>query len=437
MKNKAEESNTPMHTQSISSAVELRAIASRIRDSGVLGRSRVYAALLDYLVDCSINGKTPKEIEIAVDVLGRQADFDVTQDSSVRVYIHQLRKKLESYFAKQTSNTSYRIIIPKGQYTILAVPFAEQNQHHAGRRFWPEISLTNALLLCLSFLFLANLWVLTSSERSKNDLSVANAEHPLWRDLLDDELPILLVMGDYYIFGELSNNGDISRMVREFNINSRRELEDWQFSDRDITDKYLHLDLSYLPEGSAFALAKIIPVLSASGKRVNISMMSDLTSNDIRSNHIVYIGYISALDKLSNMTFAASGLQLGRSYDELLNLETREYYSSDAGLPEAGQQFRDYGLISIYPTSAQTQVVVIAGMRDAGLMQTAESVVDIASEAELLVGLNPTGDESPLSFEALYEVFGFDRMNFSGNLVYTRKLDANRIWDGNLTSYRN
>ncbi len=86
-------------------------------------------------------------------------------------------------------------------------------------------------------------------------------------------------------------------------------MEDLQFSDIEQAEYYLDLDLSYMPEGSAFALAKIIPILQDSGKRVNITMMSDLTTSDIRSNHIVYIGYLSALEKLTDMAFAGSGLK--------------------------------------------------------------------------------------------------------------------------------
>ena len=136
---------------------------------------------------------------------------------------------------------------------------------------------------------------------------------------MQDDQPILLVVGDYYIFGELNANGNIARMVREFNVNSRNDLEDLQFTDFERAENYLDLDLSYMPEGSAFALARIVPILEESGKPVNITMMSDLTTADIRENHIVYIGYISALEKLTDMAFAGSGLQIGRSYDELLN----------------------------------------------------------------------------------------------------------------------
>ena len=235
-------------------------------------------------------------------------------------------------------------------------------------------------------------------------------------------------MGDYYIFGELNANGNVARMVREFNVNSSSDLEEMQFTDFDRAENYLDLDLSYMPEGSAFALARIVPILQEGGKTVNISMMSDLTTADIRENHIVYIGYISGLEKLTDMTFSGSGLSLGRSYDELVNVQTQEYYTSDAGLPEEGQPFRDYGMFSTFPVSTDTQVVLISGMRDAGLMHTAQALSDSEALNDLVVAIDNDTDEAVASFEVLFEVLGIDRMNFDANLVYAELLDTSQIW---------
>ena len=234
---------------------------------------------------------------------------------------------------------------------------------------------------------------------------------------------------DSYIFGELNANGNIARMVREFNVNSRSDLEDLQFSDIERAENYLDLDLSYMPEGSAFALAKILPILQESGKPVNITMMSDLTTADIRSNHIVYIGYLSALEKLTDMVFAGSGLRIGRSYDELFNVKTAEYYTSDAGLPEAGEPFRDYGMFSTFPASTDTQVILISGMRDAGLMHTAQALVNSDILDDLVVAIDSDTDEAVAGFEALFEVYGIDRLNFDANLIYANQLDLSRIWE--------
>lgn len=430
MKDNKPEFQSLRTTQEVFSSAELTELGQRIIASGVLGRSKHYAALLEYLVQCSIAGKSPKEIELAVDVLGRGDDFDVSADSAVRVYVHQLRKKLASYYENQESEAEFQIVIPRGKYTLMAAPVQAstpslvQTQTPSSR-----FTLNTGLLLAAILLLSANLFYLFSQISDEGDRALQGvAAHPVWGSVLSDEQAILLVMGDYYIFGELNANGNIARMVREFNVNSSSDLEDLQFSDIEHTENYLDLDLSYMPEGSAFALAKIAPILQRSGKSVNITMMSDLTMADVRSNHIVYIGYLSALEKLRTMTFAGSGLRMGRSYDELFNVRTAEYYTSDAGLPEEGEPFRDYGMFSTFPASSDTQVILISGMRDAGLMHTAQALSDFQTLDDLVRAIDSDTDEAIASFEALYEVYGVDRLNFDANLVYADLLDISKIW---------
>ena len=94
----------------------LRAHAERIRASGVLGRSPLMQRLFDFLLECSIVGKAPKEIEVAVDAFGKGAEFDVSQDAMVRVYIHKLRRKLEEFYAGPGAGEPVRLSIPKGEY---------------------------------------------------------------------------------------------------------------------------------------------------------------------------------------------------------------------------------------------------------------------------------------------------------------------------------
>ncbi len=410
------------------SAKELLALCQRITESGVLGRSKNYSALLEYLVQCSLSGKSPKEIELAVDVFNRADNFDVSADSSVRVYIHQLRKKLDVYYQSNEQDTGFRIVIPKGQYTILAQQRTSTSQLSRGEHR-SNLRINNGLLLAAVVLFAVNLLYMGITDRGSTiEISQATSEHPVWNSILQDDQPILIVMGDYYIFGELNANGNVARMVREFNVNSSSDLEEMQFTDFDRAENYLDLDLSYMPEGSAFALARIVPILQEGGKTVNISMMSDLTTADIRKNHIVYIGYISGLEKLTNMTFSGSGLSLGRSYDELFNVQTQVYYTSDAGLPEEGQPFKDYGMFSTFPVSTDTQVVLISGMRDAGLMHTAQALSDPEALNDLVVALDNDTDEAVASFEVLFEVLGIDRMNFDANLIYAELLDTSQIW---------
>lgn len=411
------------------SAKQLQDLGQRILDSGVLGRSRYYRQLFEFLLQCSMTGRLPRELDIAQEALGKDADFDVSSDSTVRVYVHQLRKKLDNYYQEHEPDASVRLGIARGQYRLTVERNSEIAQPGFSFPFWRKSSALLAMLAVVAVLLIANLFVmLRPGQAINNSASNLAAAHPVWQTILADEQPILLVMGDYYIFGELNANGNVARMVREFNVNSSNDLEELRFSEFERAANYLDLDLSYMPEGSAFALSKVVPILETSSKPVNIIMMSDLSMADIRSNHIVYIGYISALDKLSELTFNASELSIGRSYDELINKRTAQYYTSDAGLPEQGQRFRDYGLFMTYPVSASTQVVLVSGMRDAGVMHMAQALSSVNDLDTLLSATGSDASETASSFEALYEVYGVDRMSFDARLVHAAELNREAIW---------
>ena len=75
-------------------------------------------------------------------------------------------------------------------------------------------------------------------------------------------------------------------------------------------------------------------------------------------------------------------------------------------------------------------MVLIAGMRDAGLMHTAQALSDTASLDDLIVSIDSDTDEAVACFEALFEVYGIDRLNFDANLIYTNLLDTAQIWGG-------
>ena len=439
---KVESQGHPRPALEVLKGRKLEALVERIIKSGALGRSQTYRKLLSFLVDSALAGRVPRELDIAIGALGRDESFDVSSDSAVRVAVHQLRKKLASYYEEFEPDAALRLILPKGRHSLCVlvvdnnlatVPTESTVVPQAGGFIKSAFSAVPAtyvpvLLLFVFIALAANLALFSRFINGGDTLATAAANHPLWAGVLVDDKPLLIVMGDYYIFGELNSNGNVARMVREFNVNSRSDLEEFRFGDIEHSEKFVDLDLSYMPEGSAFALARVAPLLAQSGKTVNVTMMSDLSSADIRANHIIYIGYISALDRLASMAFAGSGLAVGRSFDELIDLDNLTYFTSDAGLPEEGQQFRDYGFLSSFTASRDTQVILIAGMRDAGLMHTAQALTDIDSLDELLLAFGKQADEALGNVEALYEVYGIDRMNFEAKLVYSKLLESGNFW---------
>ena len=89
-----------------------------VLESGIFNRAPSLAQLLIYICEKFFEGEGSqiKEYNVAVEALGRPAEFDQKRDSIVRVEAHRLRKRLKDYYEAAGSEHALRIVIPSGQY---------------------------------------------------------------------------------------------------------------------------------------------------------------------------------------------------------------------------------------------------------------------------------------------------------------------------------
>lgn len=392
----------------------------RVRASGTLGRSTQLQRLFDFLVACNARGKVPKEVEVAVDCFERSADFDLTQDATVRVTAHKLRRRLEDFYRSSAEGAAMRLAIPRGEYRLALEPIPLQPVAPAAppqgwRRFRPAtarervaaVAIGVLLLLCVALA----VPLLRAPKVAADTASVRDS--PLWAPLLSDDLPIQLVLGDYYIFGERDEFGDLKRLVRDFDINSRQDLEHGFINDPARAARYADLNLGYLPTSSAQALREVLPVVMASGKQVTLTLSSELDPSTIKTTHIVYLGYLSALGMLQDMVMDRSRYSFGGSYDELIDTESGNTFVSEAGEPhDPMERYKDYAYLASFGGPGGNQHLIVAGTRDTGLMQAAEAA-SARNSLDLLAGRKPDWK----SFEALYEVQSLNGINVASQLL--------------------
>jgi hypothetical protein len=177
----------------------------------------------------------------------------------------------------------------------------------------------------------------------------------------------------------------------------------------------------------------VLRVLYTSDKNVRIISMSELNVAELRANHVIYIGFISAMDRLTDLVFASSGLMLGPTFDELVRRDDGRQFTSGAGLPRTDRgHYRDYGLLSIFPGPAGNHFAIVAGTRDTGLMHTSYAATT-PGQVALIEDAEPAATTLSPAFEVLYEVTGIDRTNLDAMPVHTGPLDYRTIWGGELT----
>jgi hypothetical protein len=401
--------------------------AEQFRASGLLGRPGTLSRLFDFLLTRSLAGGAPKETEIALQVFGKSPGFDVSQDAVVRVYVHKLRRRLEEFNGRTPGGD--KIVIPKGEYRLLlerpaaepvVAPVAEPAPRAPARRAnWIGIGIATFCALVVGALLGAGF----SMGGAQWDMREVR-HSAVWAPLLADDLPITIVIGDYYLLGEANpQTGHIDRLVREFFINSHEDFRDHAELNPQLMQRYRNLDLTYLPAASAFALQDIVPVLGTA-KPVRVVLMSQLDANALKNSHIVYLGYISGLGMLGDRVFAASRVSPGGSYDELVDTKTDHTYLSTAMGATSGGEFRDYGYFSTFAGPNGNRVVVIAGTRDIGVMQMAQSLSLRRDVDDLCQRAGPVH-----AFESLVEVSGVGKTGLQSRSLFVSPINADKIWE--------
>jgi hypothetical protein len=407
--------------------------AELLRSTGVLGGARL-RRLFDYLVDRTLAGQAPKEIAVAVDVFGKTAKFDVSQDAVVRVYVHKLRRTLDEFYAASAKEGHQRLFVPKGEYRLKVIatkepvpeiePVAVAPVPHQPDRRPPVRQLISRYgvarglgLAALGMIALIVAGVLFwRSPHSELDQVRAN---PIWSSILTDERPIRIVVGDYYLIGEVDSMG-VKRLIREYTVNSKIDLNQFITEHPEAADRYIDVGLRYLPVSSAFALRDVMAILAPQNGRITISKMSDVEPSSLKSDDIIYIGYLSGMGMLQDLMFTPeSRLAVGESYDEIVDKKTRHFYVSQVGSqvmersPSVRERpYRDYGLFAKFRGPGGNLIVVISGTRDEGVSQTAETFTNNQRLGEF-------AHEADVSHqvEALLEVRALDGVNLSGKLI--------------------
>lgn len=378
---------------------------ARLRAAQVPGTSGRLRDLFDYLADRGAQADSASQDELARAVFGQDgADAD---DATVRVYVHRLRKKLEDFYvADAAGEGAPRVVLPSGTYALrlegIAEPETRPGSYRANR---PSTLIAAAVALAVLALVALFSW----SQR-------AQAPNALWQPLAASDRPVLLVLGDYYIYGEIDPvRPEQSRLIRDFRVDSEADLAALQEAEPDRYGYAEDVGLTYLPFSTAYAMQSVVPVLAGTGRVVEVIAASELEPAMLNRFDVVYLGLLSGMGVLEDQVFATSSLRVGESYDELMDRESGQLWTSDEARTLASPAFyRDYAYIARFTASTGAQVVVVASQRETGL----RGISPIAVATSLPDGIAEVADAT--GFEALVQVTGQQGADLDDRLILAR-----------------
>lgn len=386
---------------------------ARVQASGALGQAGRLRELFDYLAARGPDAAPATQAEIADSVFG-QPDTE-GDDATARVYVHRLRKRLEDFYAAQGEGPDgARLALPAGTY---ALRLAEQEVPGIPAPTQPLRSSRWARAVAYGLALAAALGIAALAGRLLPGAGGAPPANAFWQPFLESDRPIVVVVGDYYMFGEIDPvRPEQGRLIRDFRVDSPADLASLQEAEPARYGNAEDVGLTYLPLSTAYALRHVVPVLARGGREVRVIAASELGADTAREANIVYVGLISGMGLLEDTTFAGSGFAVGDSYDELIDRASRRTYMSEEARRLASPVFyRDYGYLARFEAPGGSLVAVIAGARETALRGLAP--IATASELPDRIETHSEGDEG---FEALFQITGQQGADLSERLIVAR-----------------
>lgn len=404
------------HSESRITRSEIAAHLNQVLAGSGFKSPKRHGELLRYLVDRSLADETPHEVDIAIDVFGRDASYDPAESSSVRVSIHNLRKKLDDYYAEHPPESNLRLTIPKGSYrvsfgsTFIATDSSiGEAAETASRRLSPWAVTAGVLLVCslaMNAFF---------SQRLMSGMALgSDPTRPTfaWPDIFEGDEPILIALGDFYFFSDQSRFPDRLHFIRDVGINSTEELRN--LGVETYGPAVQGSDMTYLPKAPAFALQSILPAVQQLGKPVSLKLMSEVTGEDLRENDVIYIGFVRSMGALQQYFLDASNFSAEPPFMELRHKDSAETYGYSGTVYGYTQ---DYGLFSKMPGPGNGELVVFTGIHDIGIMHAVRALTDPARKGDLIEALHSNADTSSKAVEVLFSVSGYNRSDLGATVA--------------------
>jgi hypothetical protein len=370
----------PLSGELSSSDERLQAV-ERIARSEPFQKSSRLPALLRYLAICTLQNDRSQLMEQAIGraVFGKPRDFNPAEDSSVRVYMRQLRLRLHEYYQNSGPGEKIVIEIPKGGYalafhrrqiptlsleqgTLEIVPVDGESASKGFASPWQQISRWVPWLLVAASLLLA----ITGWFRGSR---MVNSNAPVWpiSQVIQPGQQTTLVLADAsYVLHLL---GD-----REIPLD---EYADRHYSDRlipkDASEGELrlfhYLQLSQITSMADARAAFEVSALAGS-QRDNIAIRSakELNGNILSNGNFIFVGahtsnpWVQLYQDQLNFRLADGGTNSNRSIE---NRSPRPGEQNSYSITEStGHSGDDYATISLVPGRGQQgDALLVQGIR--------------------------------------------------------------------------
>ncbi len=259
-------SAAPQLSQTTASAVQDELI--RVLSSHEFRTSKRCQEFLKYVVETTLHGQgdTLKERTIGVDVFGRPASYDPSEDATVRVKASEVRKRLGLYYGSAGAGDAIRIELPAGTYVpeFRVLPEAAHPIPDTTARHWPphimRVAVITAVLLVIGSAA-AYSWVRTHSNNT-------NIVDQFWAPVLEGSNRVSLCAAWVPVYAPVSD----------------------RVPPKTLAD-FIQLPDQFVGGGDLIAISQLSAMLTRMGRPYRVRLGSDVSFEDLRQAPAVLVGY--------------------------------------------------------------------------------------------------------------------------------------------------
>jgi len=395
----------------------------KILNSAEFCNSSIYINYLTYLVEATSKGKTLKETIIAMEVFGRDANFNPAEDTIVRSHTYTLRKKLERYYLTEGKDDTYRLRVPKGHYEVAISKAKEKNLtteniKHVLIKGRYKILIISPLLLLLIFM-----WYKTETlQRRLNKYQIIDPRNFIWKEIMHSDLPVLVVPGDHFIFNFYSQEFKRELGVRDMFINFPEDFDSLRakYPDKHLTQS----PEPYFPYHSIWSLPPILSILYSYNQKVIMRKSSSISPQMLDEYNVVFLGSIKTL-------FALRHLLARTSFEFAIAPHKIKFTAPDS---DSGKVY-DLSLHSSGPNEdlvlalklkgpVNNTIYIIASYHSSGAPEVANYLISSKGESELRRLFEQSYGTIPEYFGVLFKITGIDKTAYKTEILEYEKYSS-------------
>ena len=320
---------------------------TRVLASDEFRASKRSQEFLTYVVEHTLSGHAGelKERSIGIDVFGRSADYDPSDDATVRVKAGEVRKRLGLYYATHGVRDRVRIELPSGTYVpefrVVEETIAPEPAAPVARNWKPILAGAAVILLVTSALVA---WRLAKRVTPLDEF---------WGPVLNGAAPVSLCVAYVPVYG------------------AEREPA--------RLDDFTLLNDQFVGGGDLVAASRLSAMLARKQRTYSLRVGNAVSFGDLRSAPAILVGYSYTRWKeiSSQMRYFIDGSKQPIGITD--NGAPTKWSLPD--LPKDRRTDRDYAIVSrVFHPDTHAMLVEIAGITQYGT----DAASDLVTNADLM-----------------------------------------------------